>query len=522
VVVGERGAVRKEWGGRVRVCLFYPGSYRSGMSSLGFLLLYRIINALPHALCERAFIPEGRERPVTIESGRSPGEFDVIAFSLSYELDYVKMVEALLRCGIHPLAEGRKEGPLIVAGGIAPTMNPEPIGPFLDAVMIGEGEEIVGALVEAIGEGKRKEDVIERLSHFPGVYIPQKGQGTRRAWIKDLEGLPGCSSLTTPRTEFGETILTEVVRGCGWRCRFCGARHSFSPPRFRWASLVDALEEAKRRKVRVGLVGSSVAGHPRLKEFCRLALEQGVKLAFASLRVDELDQELLQAIVQGGQRTVSYGVEAGSMFLRRKINKMIPEEVLVDKARLIAQSGVPNQKLYFMIGLPEEKDEDVAAIVRLAKSMRDAMLEGGRKRGNVGRMTVSLNPFIPKASTPMQWYAMAPPERLWEVVGRVKDELKGERNLLVRAASVEESFVQAAFSVGDRHLAPVILEAAERRWTPKKLVRKKGEVLSLYALRARREDTHLPWDHIDSGVRRDYLLEEKHRMEELSRSECKE
>ena len=409
----EQGAIIKDWGGRLPVALVYPNSYYLGMSNLGLQTLYSLLNARTDIVCERAFYepPEGRERggdasrtPVTIESQRPLSDFPLVAYTLTYEIDYYHVVRSLQSAGIPPLSRERGEGdPVVIGGGAAVITNPLPLSDCFDALVIGEAEPILDQLIDALAEyaDARRADLLDALARIPGVYVPALGapDGVERQWVRDIATTEAMSSVLTDETEFNQMTLIEAARGCGRGCRFCIAGYVFRPPRYRpLESLVDQVRRGLRRSERVGLLGAAVADHPELADLAVEADSMGARVSVSSLRVDNLDPRLLQVLARGGTRTVTLAPEAGSERMRLRINKEVSEEQILEAADRVGAAAMRRLKLYFMIGLPDEDDDDVQAMADLGHAIKARLDSHGRGT----ELVMSVGPLVPKPATAYQ------------------------------------------------------------------------------------------------------------------------
>jgi len=459
----EQGTIVKDWGGRLPIALVYPNSYYAGMSNLGVHAVYSLFNGYHDVVCERVFYDERDDIPVSLESQRPLRDFAVVAFSLSFELDYLHLVTMLRRSGIPLSSKAREEDlPLLIAGGPCVMANPEPLAHIVDAFAIGEAEVIIPTIVEPLAQlmDLKRGDLLERLTTLPGMYVPRAYQVheengriesikprdgaphfVQRQWLRELDQQSASSSVITDDTEFGDMFLMEVTRGCGRGCHFCLAGAVYSPVRERTPAIL--LGTAKKGLVyrqTLGLIGSSLSDYSHIEQLVKELRTLGAKLSVASLRVDPLPEVLLNALSQSGSQTITIAPEAGSERLRKKIRKGISTGDIMRAADLIARYDFPHLKLYFMIGLPTEDDSDVSEIIEL--------LRGVRKRYH-RHITVNVTPFVPKAQTPFQHVAMAS-RRVLEA--RFRDLKKGLRPLNVEATgeSPKRSEVQGVFARGDR------------------------------------------------------------------------
>jgi radical SAM superfamily enzyme YgiQ (UPF0313 family) len=535
----ERGSIRKEPGGRLGVALVYPNTYRLGMANLGVHAVYRLLNADPATRCERAFLPEDGGPPRTLESGAPLSAFDVVAFSISFEDDLPAVLAILAGAGL-PLRAAARDArhPLVVAGGIAVQINPEPISPFLDAVLVGEGEVLVPPFLEtlrAAGEGgASRAELLRALARVRGVYVPglydvayadtraaggawvtrhapREGAPERvaRAFLPVLSG-PTSRALDSPDAQFGDLYLTEVARGCLWGCRFCAAGFVQRP--YREVDLDTLRAEARegiRRGQKIGLVGPDTSDHSGLDTLTREIAAAGGTFSPSSLRVDALTPELSARLAAGGERTVTLAPEAGTERMRRVVNKDFGDDRIVAAAADAVAAGMTNVKLYFMYGLPTETDEDVAGMATIATRIREeVMLPVAKARGRMGRISLSVNPFVPKPWTPFQWAPLAPRQVL-EARRRLLERTLRPKGIDVESLSAREVLLQALVSRGDRRCADLLelahletggdLKAALRRWPHDP---------DFFVHREVGEDERLPWDVLDHGVEKSFLRRE--------------
>jgi radical SAM superfamily enzyme YgiQ (UPF0313 family) len=538
----EVGFIRKPHGGRVRVALAFPNTYFVGMSSLGFQTVYRLFNDLDEVACERVFLPARQELQaqlasgaplLTLESQTPVREFDILAFSVSFEWDYTNIVSMLRLAGLPPRADARAgRYPLVVIGGAVTFVNPEPLALFADVIAAGEGEVLIPELVAAVRDGGSRRDTLVRLAAAPGFYVPSfydvryAGDGTiaafdplagtpappvvRKAAVKTTERLdPPATSIFTPDTEFGSRFLIEVVRGCANLCRFCWAGYNYLPVRpFAADRILELAALARRYSSRAGLVSIALCDHPEIERILRGLLDLGYSISPASLRLDDLTAPIVRMLRESGERSITIAPETGSDRLRRVINKTVTNEEIVDAAELIFANGMENLKLYYMIGLPSETDEDLEAIRDLTLHLRESMLRHGRPRGHLGRIVGSVNPLIPKPGTAYQWLPMEDPAVTEQKAKRLRELLAGIDNVYFNIKSERHSYYQALLSLGDRRVAPAI-EAAERNggnW--RAAVAETGVDASFYIFRDRSRDAVLPWDIIDGGMKSSFFRSE--------------
>ena len=506
----EQGTVIKDWGGRLPVALVYPNSYYLGMSNLGVHALYKLLNRQDKIVAERVFWEaEGGQSPISLESQRPLSDFAVIAFSVSYELDYLNIARILKASGI-PLyaAERDHRHPLLIAGGPCVMANPMPLSPFFDCLGIGEAEAIVPAILPVISQGisGKRAELLQSLAALPGIYAQHhSGKPVVRQRAENLDDFPVASVVLTPDTELGDLYLIEVERGCHRGCRFCLVSQAFSPMRYRSLdSIISQAEEGLKHRSRLGLVGPAVSDHPRIEELMTGLTNMGAKLSVSSLRIAPLSGVVLRELAKGGARTVTLAPEAGSGRLRRLIKKGISDGDILEAMEMVAEQGIRQVKLYFMIGLPSETDEDIEEIINL--SLNCKRLLDNRQPGT--RLTLNIAPFVPKAGTPFQWLPMTQPPILNRRLSRLKKGLM-PRGIKIKAESPAWSQVQGVLARGDVELAKVLADIEEISLSGWRQAAAKHNIdMDFYAHQRWDVRQKLPWDFIDSGTRAGYLEKE--------------
>src|SRR5690349_6945058 len=486
----EVGYIRKPHGGRLRVALAFPNTYFVGMSNLGLQTVYKLFNAEADIVCERVFLPPKTELQaqlasgeplVTIESQTPVRDFDVFAFSVSFEWDYTNVLTMLRLAGITPRAAQRTHhDPLIMVGGAVTFVNPEPLALFADVIAAGEGEVLIPSLLRAFQTASDRDDLLLRLAGERGFYIPsfydvrysasgpieafvpRAGTGAplvvKKAALKTTEAVdPPATTIFTPDTELGSRFLIEVVRGCANLCRFCWAGYNYLPVRaFPKDRILQRAGHARQYSHRAGLVSIALCDHPDIEEILTRLVEMGYSINPASLRLDDLTPTLLDLLRKSGERTITIAPETGSDRLRRVINKTVTNDEILSAAEMIFASGFDNLKLYYMIGLPTETDEDLVAIRDITLQLRDIMMKHARSRGHVGRIVGSVNPLVPKPGTAYQWLPMEGDASIDRKIKRLRSLLAGIDNVYFNIKSERHSFYQALMSLGDRRVAPAI------------------------------------------------------------------
>ena len=538
----EVGYVSKPHGGRLRVALAFPNTYFVGMSNLGFQTVYKLFNAEEDIVCERVFLPPkselaaqllSGERLVTIESQTPVNDFDIFAFSVSFEWDYTNVLALLRLAGLKPRAgERTHHDPLVMIGGAVTFVNPEPLALFADIIAAGEGEALIPSLLTAFKGASDRADLLRRLCTERGFYVPsfydvrhnddgtieafapKPGTGAppivKKAALRTTDAVdPPATTIFTPDTEFGSRFLVEVVRGCANLCRFCWAGYNYLPVRaFPKDRILQLAQRARSHSNRVGLVSIALCDHPDIEEILTRLVEMGYSISPASLRLDDLTPTILRLLRQSGERTITIAPETGSDRLRRVINKTITNEEILAAAELIFASGFENLKLYFMIALPTETEDDLVAIRDLSVQLRDVMMRHARGRGHVGRIVGSVNPLVPKPGTAYQWLPMEDDSSIERKIRRMRMLMADIDNVYFNIKSERHSFYQALLSLGDRRVAPVI-EAAERNggnW--RAALAETGVDASFFVFRDRTHDAVLPWDIIDGGLKDNFFRSE--------------
>ena len=522
-----------------KVAIVYPNTYFVGMSNLGLHIIYEEINLHPSSVCERIFLPEKKELDaydktktplMSVETQRPMHQFDVVAFDVTFEMDYFH-IPLMLRHGRVPVTSEARTGfdPIVIAGGPCATFNPEPFADFIDAFIIGEGEGIVTAVLERIRKGREngesREETIAGLAQIDGVYVPvlytpQYDDNKRFVGYDIADGAPkiirrhfepltsgGETVIATNFTEFGAMYIIEVARGCGRHCRFCMAGYCFRVPRVRPLDILkEGVDRAEKLGKKVGLMGAAISDYPEVDELVTYIRSKDMRYSCASLRADSLTQAVVDGLAESGQKTITIAPETGSERLRRVINKGISEENLRTAAQLSAKSGIQHMRLYIMIGLPTETDEDIDAIIGLAERTQAHMAEVGCK----GRLTLSINPFIPKPFTPFQWMAMDHQKSVEKKLQYIKKSLQKNRRIEVLVESPKEAYIQGVLARGDRRLGKVLAACALDRGSKsfKSEMKKAGLDMDDCNYRERKFEDYLPWSHLDMGLRNGYLEQE--------------
>ncbi len=541
----ERGFVKKIWGTCHTVCLAYPNIYRIGMANLGFHAVYKIFNELPSFLCERVFLPvsgddaefvTGAAETVSLENQKPVHDFDILAVSISFENDYPSVLKLLERSGI-PLTSKERDSrhPLVIGGGIALTLNPEPLADYFDLFILGEAEEALPRFAAAFSEARqleldKKTLLLEAQKKVPGVYVPSlyavnySRQGKIRDILPLADGLPGKIQISSIKNinafsttevissrdaEMGDMFLVEVNRGCPHRCRFCAAGHVYAPPRFRsYKEIISVVDDGLRIKKKIGLVGTAVSDHPDLVKICQYIVNQGAQAGIGSLRLDRINETTVGLIKECGIETVALAPEAGSQRLRDFLRKGISLDDILNAARCLIEKEIFNLRLYFMLGLPTEEEEDIDAMIDLVKKIQHTVIGHTSGKRKFRRITLSLNQFIPKARTPLQWCALANVQDVGKKIKKINRAFRQDRQIHVIADVPKWNYVQALLSLGDRRVGDILLAVHLRNGNWLQALKDVNIHPDFYVYRQKDLDEIMPWDIVDIGMSKKKLLQE--------------
>lgn len=550
----ETGAQVFAPGSRQGFALIYPNTYHIGMSNLGMHIIYKGLNDRRDTACERFFLPDKKTEQeyvrtntplLSLETQRPLYEFPLIGFSATYEMDYFNILKILELGKVTLLAAERTDyEPLVIIGGPCATFNPEPLADFIDIAIIGEGEETMQELLDAYyaarAAGTARHELLRQLAQIEGVYVPRFYQPVYRTdgvlqhmtvaegipaqkarrWVADLDAHEAQTVIMTADTEFGGMHLVEVARGCGRHCRFCMAGYCFRQPRVRsLSSIQKAVDIAKAHGKKVGLMGAAISDYPDIDALCAMVLADGSGMSVASLRADSLTPALVQALADSHHKTITMAPETASERMRMIINKGITDAHMTRAISLAVKAGIPHVKLYIMVGLPWETMDDVAEIVAMTRRIKAHMEAEGSK----GKLTLSVNPFIPKPFTPFQTLPMDTSKILEEKLNLVQKALKKDKNIEVWAETPKESVVQAVLARGDRRLGAVLLAAGQQGgWKAfKRALKAAGLTEDFYIYRTRPDEERLPWQHLNMGFTTEYLAQERERaVQEIGTAPC--
>jgi radical SAM family uncharacterized protein len=539
----EKGTVKKTWSGNTTVVLVYPNRYYIGMSNLGFHSVYHLLNTLPDTLCERSFLPErealwefSRSQSVlfSLESYHPLLDFHLIAFSLSFENDYINILTILTLANIPLLSSERgDEYPLIIAGGICTFFNPEPLADFIDLFIIGEAEAVLPELISTYqryqDKSIDKETLLTCLAKIEGIYVPRfynvhydpsgkiesfepKGEVPARIKRKtagQLDIFPTYSAITTPRTEFSDMFLMEVSRGCLHRCNFCAIGSVYQP--YRKRSLKELKETAAiglQQHLKIGLVGATLSDHAQFTSLCDFILTQGGRFSTTSLRIDLVDEKLITLLKKTGNQTITLAPETGSERLRKVIHKRLSDEQIFSTLEMMAHYHFRHLKLYFLIGLPTEDESDIEQIIELTRKIKHHLVKSFPRARHPETITLSINPFVPKPSTPFQWHSFEQVTSLKAKLKKIKNSLKKEKKVVVTWDLPKWSYLQCLLSRGDRRVGKILLAAHQLEGNFVQAYKEVDINPDFYTYRQRDLDEIFPWDFIDHGISKQSLASE--------------
>lgn len=480
----ERGGYRKPFGSAHSLGLVYPNTYHVGMSNLGFQIVHRLVNELHDWLCERFFIDF--DPPIALESLQPPASFDILAFSVSFELDYFYVLDFLVRSGIPPRAADRgPEWPVIVCGGVCVDVNPHPVCEFVDLVVNAEAEVVLPDLLSLYREhrGDRRA-FLNAASQLPGTFVtpaaanrydvpgPQVEAGRipvpDRVIASQLGEIPRCTHIVTPNTEFSDMVLVELARGCPYRCTFCFVGHNLNPYRTVPLEILKEWIAVRRTQTeRFGFVASAVASHPQIDQLCAYCDELNVRVSYSSLRAEDVTLPMLRTLARSGARSLTVAPEAGSFRLRRLLGKArLSDERLFWVIENALRLGMPNLKLYFMVGIPTETEDDVLAIPELLRRLQREFVAGSRPWGRIGSLSLNLSIFVPIPSTPLAKFEPLPVATVRNHLAILERQLRKVQNVRFQMPSLPLAQAQRILVQGDLRSAEFLklAHAHEGNW----------------------------------------------------------
>lgn len=532
----EIGAVRKAEGPPLRVAVAFPNRYRLAMANLAFQAVYERFNRLPYCRCDRVFLPEPDQQHVwqhsrqalpSLECRTPLDSFDLIAFTLSYENDYINVLR-LLRMGHIPVdrMERTARHPIILAGGITMSANPEPLAGVLDIVSLGEAECVVEPLCECLMACREdcieRDEVVIRAAQIPGIYDPARyhleysddgmisrisdtrgGAPPQRVNLLELDRDPVAAPIITPHGQFGKMGLVEVSRGCPRRCRFCLVGNIARPFKTRDAGLLlDLVKERYPVGTVIGLVGAALGDYPQLEQLCGNLLDAGYRFSLSSLRIERISRRLLRLIKQAGQKTLTIAPESPVELVRLGIGKPLAEDAVRQLVADMAAEGLQNLKCYFMIGLPGSEIQESEGIVQWVKRLNHEMRLRSARSDLPVRVSASVSCFVPKPQTPFQWAPMANRRQLEARISILRRITRRNPSLRITHDLPKWALLQGVFARGDRRSGLVLRHLMKAgNW------RRGFTAVNLspdfYLHRRRLRAEILPWDHLYSIDERD-------------------
>jgi len=527
----EIGTVFKNWHQKISVALVFPNSYPVGMSNLGFQTVYRLLNEQKNIVCERFFV-DGKTKKaefLSIESERSITDFHIIAFSLFVESDYINIIHTLSLADIAIYSNKREDyDPLVMAGGVVTFLNPEPVAPFIDFFFIGEAECLLPQLFDSLDPSKKREQNLNQIESYAGIYIPERHMKKslnsfnkiKRQFVSSISGFDTSSSIITSKATFENTYLIEVSRGCPHGCRYCAAGYVYRPPRFRDLSqLSESIEYGSKIAEKIAFMGAAVSDLPFLDSLCEQVYSKKMKLAFSSFRADSMSDLWISQAIKTGIKTMTIAPDAGSERLRRIINKGMSEPDILSCVEKLVCAGILHIRLYLMIGLPTETWDDIEKTIKFCKTIQSVFVNASRNNHKIGRITISLNCFIPKPSTPFQWASFESISILKKKIQFLKKNMQKIPNIYLQIDSPRKAYIQYILSCGNRETSKLIESAYKLKGNWGQAL--KSSCIENHINSSKNIDDSLPWDFLDIGIHRNFLANEyKKALDEKNSLPC--
>lgn len=462
-ISSETGAITKDWGGKTSIALVYPNTYRVGMGNLAIHSLYKTLNDRPEFVCERVFLPDKIEleeyrrtdsKICSIETLKPLGNFDIVAFSISFENDYLNILPILALAGIPHRAEERPaKNPILIAGGAAPTLNPKPISKIFDAIVMGEAEALAGDLLPIIGSRAEKGEILAAFREIAGIFVPSLskiGPNPGRRHLDDLDAWRTETAIWSSEAEFSNMHLIEVERGCPYRCNFCATPVIYGKPRTRSAgAIIEMAEGGLKHRKKIGLIGTYILSHPEFIEIARAIHARGGTFSPSSIRADEIDEVRAKLLYESGHRSVALGIEAGNDRLRKTLGKNISDEEIIEAVSILSACKITRLKLYFMIGLPGETEDDLNSIVNLSECVHAALQKRAPRVSRQTSVDLTFSPFVPKPGTAFEKAKFAGEPAIRKKITFLKKIIGRSRNLNARFDSPRDAAIENIFSNGD-------------------------------------------------------------------------
>ena len=509
LLAAEQGNVPLEAGASLRIALVYANVYEVGMASMGVQTVYRLFNAIQGVRCERFFLfppPDDREMR-SIESHEALNKFDVVAFSLSFELDIPNVIRALQIGRVPLLAEQRTDyDPIVLLGGIVVSLNPSPLLPFMDGLLAGEGEGLFLPLTEALRSAPRgrawRDKVKQALAQLEGLYVPGLSQHVERQVIHDLDAHPVYTPIVTPHSHFSSLFVVEVGRGCGRGCFFCAAQKLYMPVRYRSLdALLDTVDRHNPGAARVGLESAGISDYPDLVPLCEAIIQRGLGVSFSSVRADRITPQMIAILEKSNTRTFTIAPEAGTERLRQRIGKGLSDAEILLAVDRLRETNIDILKLYFIIGLPGETEEDIQGIIALSQEIGRRFFKPGIKR----QVKISVNPFIPKPFTEYQWAPLAPANYLKSQHKRLEQALHRPPLYSLSEKMGRAAYWQTALALGDEAMGLEIARALEQGHGINAILNGLAKENRQTLTRERPENGDFPWEFIDYTVDKSLL-----------------
>ncbi len=510
----ERGMVRQNQNAFVKIALVYPNHYHTAMANLGFQTVYRLFNDHSEIRCERAFLygaPFDREVR-TIESEAPLSCFDLIGFSFSFELDLFNIIHILMKASIQLLAQNRVEkDPIVMVGGVITSLNPAPLLPFVDGLVVGEAEDPIPQICQVLHTMKRQKgrriEKLQAFSEIGGVFIPNINKTVKKQTLPSLDNHPTYTPIVTQKSHFRNMFVVEVGRGCSRGCLFCAAKKAYYPYRFRpMETIVDTIARYNPGVRRIGLGGAALSDYPNLEQLCETLVDMGYEISLASIRADRVTSRLVRVLEKGKVKSFTIAPEAGSENLRRSIGKGMNDDTLRNVVHLLKDISLDVLKLYFLIGLPGEHDDDVKSIVSLVRELADLFFLKNRKR----KIRLSVNAFIPKPFTEFQWHPMDSLGILTEKRKVIKQGFRKEKNIILSPKSSRNEILQGVISLGGDEVGLAVRDSIVNNMTWKQAVQNRGIDIESLIHQKKSIDTNLPWDFIQNTISKKILWERYH------------
>ena len=500
----ERGSVPQKKNASLKMALVYPNEYRVGMASLGFQTVYRIFNDQPEVCCERAFLYQAPfdQKMQTVESRAPLHSFDLVGISYSFELDLLHIIQILHYGSIPVLAQDRRErDPLIIVGGVVTSLNPVPLLPFVDGLVVGEAEGCISHIVRVLRMAKEKKrsrlEKQQALGEIEGVFMPSINKTVKKQILPSIENYPTYTPVVTSKSHFGNMFVVEIGRGCARGCFFCAAKKIYHPYRFRSVeSVIETVARWNPGAHRIGLGGAALSDYPDLDLLCEALVDTGYEISLSSIRADRVNSKLMNVLKRGNIKSFTIAPEAGSESLRQSIGKGIKDDTLRNIIYLLGDTSLEVLKLYFLIGLPGENKEDIKDLINLVQEFASIFLLKNRKR----KIRLSVNAFIPKPFTELQWSEMADEKMLTEKRKLIKQGLKKEKNVFLSPKSSRNEILQGLLSLGDEQVGMAMSESVVNNISWKRAVKNRGIDIKSIIYQKRSFATNLPWDFIQNTI----------------------